>query len=621
MANKVVKTRIKNRYDLLSKWQETGVELLQGEIALVAVPTGTNYTNPVTGKDEPVVELLMKVGQKDSQGNPIAFENLPWLSAKASDVYDWAKLQDPGSVTVKYKDGSTDKSTTLADLFKKVNTEAAALDTVEAAVANFINSVSQTTTAGVVTNVAIDANNKHQLNVTRGQVTASLIASNAVETAKIKNAAVETSKIKDAAVTTDKIDDEAVTNDKLAGGIATSKIAYTDKKTLETYLGELDQALSTMDTDVLSKISIDKTTGTGVMQGLSYSNGTFSATYDTVQTGDIANSAVTAGKIATSAVETAKIKDSAVTDAKIDSVSASKVVVTAATGGNNAVMLPAKLQDLSQGISALQDAIAGGTHFRGELAAAPTNIRKVLKKNGDASKDTDYITAAAGDIVLFGEKEYICTDIDATKEKNATGSATWKELGDLSRVGTLETLTGSLHASSATANQFVTYIKKDNGVLKVQTAQPTAADVKYGDSSTVKKAIEDLSANKVDTTDARLSDARTPLAHSQASNTINVMTGYSKPSSTSAIAATDTLNAAIGKLEKALDGKGTSNLTLGTTSTTAAKGDHGHTDLAAIKASYIKYNETDATNGVGVLKAVYNDTEFTLIFDCGGASV
>ena len=47
----------------------------------------------------------------------------------------------------------------------------------------------------------------------------------------------------------------------------------------------------------------------------------------------------------------------------------------------------------------------------------------------------------------------------------------------------------------------------------------------------------------------------TPTAHNQASSTINAMTGYSKPSSTGAIATTDTLNSAIGKLEKALDGK------------------------------------------------------------------
>ena len=46
-----------------------------------------------------------------------------------------------------------------------------------------------------------------------------------------------------------------------------------------------------------------------------------------------------------------------------------------------------------------------------------------------------------------------------------------------------------------------------------------------------------------------------PSGHNQASNTINVMTGYSKPSTTSAISTADSLNTAIGKLEKALDGK------------------------------------------------------------------
>ena len=45
----------------------------------------------------------------------------------------------------------------------------------------------------------------------------------------------------------------------------------------------------------------------------------------------------------------------------------------------------------------------------------------------------------------------------------------------------------------------------------------------------------------------------TPSSHNQASNTINAMTGYSKPSSTSAISTSDTLNQAIGKLEKALE--------------------------------------------------------------------
>lgn len=47
----------------------------------------------------------------------------------------------------------------------------------------------------------------------------------------------------------------------------------------------------------------------------------------------------------------------------------------------------------------------------------------------------------------------------------------------------------------------------------------------------------------------------TPAAHQQASNTINAMTGYSKAAATAAIAPSDTLNIAVGKLERALDDK------------------------------------------------------------------
>ena len=47
----------------------------------------------------------------------------------------------------------------------------------------------------------------------------------------------------------------------------------------------------------------------------------------------------------------------------------------------------------------------------------------------------------------------------------------------------------------------------------------------------------------------------TPSAHNQPSSTITTMTGYAKATTSSAIATTDTLNSAIGKLEKGLDTK------------------------------------------------------------------
>ena len=52
-----------------------------------------------------------------------------------------------------------------------------------------------------------------------------------------------------------------------------------------------------------------------------------------------------------------------------------------------------------------------------------------------------------------------------------------------------------------------------------------------------------------------LINGKASASHNQPSNTINLMTGYNKATNVSAIAASDSLNTAIGKLEKALDSK------------------------------------------------------------------
>lgn len=55
----------------------------------------------------------------------------------------------------------------------------------------------------------------------------------------------------------------------------------------------------------------------------------------------------------------------------------------------------------------------------------------------------------------------------------------------------------------------------------------------------------------------------TPSTHSHKSSDISSMSGYSKAAAATAISASDTLNTAIGKLEKALDGKMSSGTTIG----------------------------------------------------------
>ena len=105
MAIKKIETRIQNKIDFLANWENTDLELLPGEIAFVKVIdqeaniTDENQTEPDTGESTQTYSILLKVGEADENGNPKAFKDLLWLSAPASDVYDWAKQPEKPSYT------------------------------------------------------------------------------------------------------------------------------------------------------------------------------------------------------------------------------------------------------------------------------------------------------------------------------------------------------------------------------------------------------------------------------------------------------------------------------------------------------------------------------------------
>lgn len=101
-----------------------------------------------------------------------------------------------------------------------------------------------------------------------------------------------------------------------------------------------------------------------------------------------------------------------------------------------------------------------------------------------------------------------------------------------------------------------------------------------------------------------------PLQHNHSAEDIVKMTGYAKAETAADISANDSLNVAIGKLEKALDSKGTSNLTIGTTATTAAAGNHTHT--ISISTSEGTSQRTLEYGGKYVLTAGGNSFVFTM---------
>lgn len=92
MAIKELQTRIALKYDLYENWKDSELVLLPGEIGLCEIP-GTTKTVVENGKTVSITTaptVLFKVGNNEKT----PFKNLPWASAKAADVYSWAKASE-----------------------------------------------------------------------------------------------------------------------------------------------------------------------------------------------------------------------------------------------------------------------------------------------------------------------------------------------------------------------------------------------------------------------------------------------------------------------------------------------------------------------------------------------
>ena len=91
MAEQILNTRIQLKYDTLANWEANKTkQLKKGEVAIVEVPSKVTIQNGVEVQTAPTV--LYKVGAYKEDGQTLkTFEELPWASALAADVYSWAK--------------------------------------------------------------------------------------------------------------------------------------------------------------------------------------------------------------------------------------------------------------------------------------------------------------------------------------------------------------------------------------------------------------------------------------------------------------------------------------------------------------------------------------------------
>lgn len=86
-----IQTRISLKYDSYEKWTSKNPVLLKGEVAIATVPTGATTTPAMQN----LPNVVMKVGDGTSQYNA-----LPFVSALAADVYEWAKASTKPSYDI-----------------------------------------------------------------------------------------------------------------------------------------------------------------------------------------------------------------------------------------------------------------------------------------------------------------------------------------------------------------------------------------------------------------------------------------------------------------------------------------------------------------------------------------
>lgn len=614
MATKSINTRIKNRVDTLSAWLGDGVELLSGEIAVVRVPTEDTYVNPDTGATESVTELLMKVGDGTS-----SFDQLPWLSAKASDVYDWAKSADPGTISIKYNDGTSTtpswKYYTLTDFITDAvstmkTTNASLLDKMKKSVSG------SNTDAGVLKTASVGTDGG--LVVTKSTVAADDIASNAVTSGKIASNAVTEAKINNGAVTADKIANSAVTNAKIDS-------VSTDKVTIGTATtgSSLTVKLSTMEAAISNKAEDDHVHGNiendGTIKSTAVTTATGVLVYDSnnkIQRATAANARSIIGAATSShnhdtrylrydVAQTLNDTQKTYARSNIGAVSSTDIYGTDGKGG-----LSKSVSDNTAAITAIQNAIANGVDFIGVTTTDITT--DPAKTTATVTISSKPVTADKGDIVIY----------NATGREFIWDGSKWEELGDATRIGTLETKIDGFNTTTtnavASTHKFVSEVTQTKGQIAVKYTQPNGTDVLYASGST------DTVKDKIDEALADAAEAAQLAGHSHP-----YLPGATKyaGSSTQGGAATSA-----NKVNKAVifknDGSGAASGTTfdGSTARTisyntigAAAASHTHSDyagdIADIKSDYVRFNSTDSK-----LYAPVGDNLLEIIFDCGGAA-
>ena len=232
---------------------------------------------------------------------------------------------------------------------------------------------------------------------------------------------------------------------------------------------------------------------------------------------------------------------------------------------------------------------------------------KVENLTSDLAAKQDVQIGAAGDA---GKALVVANDGTISMSANTLGTAAYTASTAYDASGTAAGLVGTL--SNLTTTDKTSVVAAINEVKgSISNIDTGVASVSEGstngtiDVDGTDVAVHGLGTAAYTASTDYVPTSRTVNGEALSSNvTLDgadiALTGYSKPASTSAIAAADTINAAIGKLETALDGKQASGSYVPTTTTVAGHALSSNVTLSNSDVGLGNVQNVDQTNAANI---------------------
>ena len=414
MAEKNLNTRIALKYAPISEWNSSSLVLKAGELAIATVPTGDQ-----SSASQHLPAVVMKVGDGTH-----TFSELPYSQAVAADVYGWAKAASKPSYAATeisgledYIAGKIQDTDTQYTIVKGDNDYEYKLMSKTKGAADFTTPVATIT----IPNPTSDIN---QLKTLVGETAVATQISQAIAALNLAN----TYEAKGTA--------QGLVSALQNGAVASNTSAISaikDGESIDSF-ADVEDALASKQAagDYPTKTEAQGYASAAQSNANEYTDTQVAAVQDAVDAVEALVGSTAVSTQITNAIGALDKADSAVTNQVVSAVSQADGIISvtrrALTADDIPTLAIAKISGLQAALDGKQDTISFNTAYDASTnkAATMADVTSAIGglsgamhfegvKESLPSNTTGY---ASGDVIIVGNKEYVCD-----------GSA-WHELGD-----------------------------------------------------------------------------------------------------------------------------------------------------------------------------------------------